>query len=208
MKSPPSTERGRASLQRIVHAACELFYRQGVNATGLADVTERSDTGKGQIYHYFADKDDLILTVIEAQVELGLTLVRDDLDAIHTAQDLHRWADKLVAAQTHEGPARCPLGALVIELADNHSEFRAALDEGFRRWRDAIAVTLARLQETQEIAAGDDPTDLAEIILCAYEGGILLSEAHGDTRSLDLALDFAIRQITSPDRPHLSARGR
>ena len=69
MTAPPGSARGRASRQRIVDVACDLFYRQGVAATGLAEIIARSDTGKGQLYHYFDNKDALVLAVIDTQFE-------------------------------------------------------------------------------------------------------------------------------------------
>ena len=67
----PTTDRGRATRERILEAASELFYRQGVTATGLDQVVTASGTGKGQLYHYFADKRELVHAVIERQISRG-----------------------------------------------------------------------------------------------------------------------------------------
>src|SRR3954452_2820903 len=94
LSSTPSTDRGRATRDRILETASELFYRQGVTATGLDQVITASRTGKGQLYHYFADKRELIHAVVERQV----TAVVDAQEAVLAGGDLRAWADELIAA--------------------------------------------------------------------------------------------------------------
>lgn len=195
MGAGPSTDRGRSSRGRIVEAAAELFYRQGVAATGLNEVTTASGTGKGQLYHYFRDKPDLVLAVVQSQVEHTLELQQPALDKMRSPDDLRAWADQAVAAHAHGRPARCPLGSLVSEVADGDEVLRQALDAGFTRWRTALAVGLARLQRAGCVRRDRSAADLAELLLCAYEGGVLLSEVRGDTRPLRLVLNVALDQL-------------
>ena len=155
----------------------------------------RPSCGKGQLYHYFDDKPDLVLAVIPAQIGRALQLEGNNLAAIHCAQDLRNWGRHLIDQHNHGGPVRCPLGALVIELADNHPEMREALDRGFTRWNVLITDALRRLQAGDEIHAASDPEELAELLLCAYEGGVLLSEVRGTIRPLEIAVNTTIDAI-------------
>jgi AcrR family transcriptional regulator len=183
----PTTDRGRATRERILDAASELFYRQGVGATGLDKVIAASGTGKGQLYHYFADKAALVHAVVERQVATVLDAQRSRLAQLAAPADLRAWADELVAAYaTSDHPVRCPLGALVAELAEGDPEARTALDAGFRRWAGALAAGLR--------AAGvAEPDRHAVALLAAYQGGLLLSQARGDLGPLRTALDAAVR---------------
>jgi len=191
----PSTDRGRSSRGRIIDAACNLFYDRGVAATGLNEVAAVSRTGKGQLYHYFQDKPDLVLAVVHAQVDRTLQSQQRLLEQMKDADDLRAWSDQAVAAHSQGRPARCPLGALVAEVADHDDALRQALDDGFNRWRSALAAGLARLQKHGVAPADRDPQDLAEILLCAYEGGVLMSEVRGTTHPLRLALDAALAAV-------------
>ena len=194
----PSTDRGRSSRARIVDSAVDLFYRRGVAATGLNEVAAASGTGKGQMYHYFRDKPDLVLAVVQAQVERTLQPQQSWLDGVTSVEDLRAWADQAVAAHQSGRPARCPLGALVSELADGDDAVRGALDDGFTRWRSLLAAGLSRLQDRGILRRDREPHDLAEVLLCAYEGGVLMSEARGDTRPLRLALDVTVDAMLTP----------
>lgn len=200
VKSVPATDRGRASLERILDAACELFSVQGVRATGLDQIAKASRTGKGQIYHFFTGKPALVLAVVERQTERVLAGQRPYLRDMATPGDLRAWADALVEA--HEGgddPLRCPLGSLAAELTKDQAEFRTALETAFSRWRAAIAGGLARLAHAGHLAPDSDVNALAELLLGAYQGGVLLARVHRDTRSLRLLLSGAVTQVLGQD---------
>jgi TetR/AcrR family transcriptional regulator, transcriptional repressor for nem operon len=186
MSAVPSTDRGRATRERILDAASELFYRQGVGATGLDQVIAASATGKGQLYHYFADKRALIHAVVERQVDTVIAAQQARLEQLSGPAGVRAWAGELVAAyRDADHPVRCPLGALVAELAEGDPEARAALAAGFGRWADALAAGLRRAG----VAA---PERQATALLAAYQGGLLLSQARGDLEPLRTALDAAL----------------
>lgn len=191
----PSTDRGRSTRSRILDTACDLFYDRGVACTGLNEVAAVSRTGKGQLYHYFQNKPDLVLAVINAQVDRTLQPQQQLLEQMKDADGLRAWVDLAVSAHSHSRPARCPLGALVAEVADNDDALRQALDGGFSRWRAALSAVLTTLQTHGVARADRDPQDLAEILLCAYEGGVLMSEVRGNLRPLRLALDAALEAV-------------
>jgi AcrR family transcriptional regulator len=182
----PSTDRGRATRERILDAASELFYRQGVGATRLDQVIAASGTGKGQLYHYFADKRALVHAVVDRQIAAVLEDQQPRLERLSEPADLRAWADAIVAAyRDSDHPVRCPLGALVAELAEGDPEARVALDRGFGRWSAALAAGLRGL-------GVGEPERHATALLAAYQGGLLLAQARGDLGPLRTALDMAL----------------
>src|SRR3954471_5246464 len=50
--------------ERLVSAAQELVYRQGVARTTLADIATAADVLVGNMYYYFKTKDDIIAAVV------------------------------------------------------------------------------------------------------------------------------------------------
>ena len=58
--------RGRATRERLLRAAEDLFARQGYAGTSIGDVAERAGVGVGTVYHHFADKRALLLDLIDA----------------------------------------------------------------------------------------------------------------------------------------------
>jgi len=61
------TAKGRAMREGIVAAAAELVFKSGARETSLDDVRHHVGASKSQLYHYFADKDEVPQAVIEFQ---------------------------------------------------------------------------------------------------------------------------------------------
>src|SRR5690349_12067155 len=55
--------------ERLITAACDLFYRQGIAGTTLAHIAEAADVPLGNVYYYFKTKDDIVAAVVEARTE-------------------------------------------------------------------------------------------------------------------------------------------
>jgi TetR/AcrR family transcriptional regulator, transcriptional repressor for nem operon len=189
VRHTPTTDRGRATLERILAVAADLFYRQGVRATGLDQIISASGTGKGQLYHYFAGKSDLVRAVIDRQIELVVDAQRPVLENARDWNDIDAWVDLLIGAhEAADDPFRCPIGSLAAELAGADAEIRAALAAAFARWTDAIADALRRLQSAGAISRRANCDALAEALLAAYQGGLVLAQVSGSAAPLRAAL--------------------
>ncbi len=55
--------------ERILQAAAELFYSQGIRATGVDAIVKAANTTKMSLYKYFSSKDDLILAFLRKRDE-------------------------------------------------------------------------------------------------------------------------------------------
>src|SRR5690606_11524570 len=70
---------------RLVAAAQELFWAQGVGATSPRQVLAASGVGQGSLYHHFPTKHDLAAAAVHATTTAALDAARRDLDADGTA---------------------------------------------------------------------------------------------------------------------------
>lgn len=52
--------------QEILTAAVELFAEKGFQHTTLDDIAEAAEFGKGTIYNYFQNKEDIYLAILES----------------------------------------------------------------------------------------------------------------------------------------------
>lgn len=55
--------------ERILQAASELFYSQGVRATGVDAIVKAANTTKMSLYKYFSSKDDLVIAFLRKRDE-------------------------------------------------------------------------------------------------------------------------------------------
>ncbi len=196
MGDEPRTTRGRAVKARIVATAAELMYRGGVAATSVDDVLAASGTGKGQFYHYFADKRHLVEAVLRHQ--LDRVLAEQRRFDIGTWDGVRGWLESLLVTQMERGfYGGCPLGSVVAEVADQDERLRTVAVEAFSRWEAELAAGLKALQNRRELAADVDAERLAEEALATIQGGYLLSMSKKDIRPLRNALEAAFARLAS-----------
>jgi len=193
----PRTARGAATRARIVDAATELVRAHGVANTTIDAVIEASKVSKSQIYHYFTDKDDLVLAVIQRQTECVLGTHEELLRKLNSLAGLRRWRDAVVelTRQTN-GAGGCPLGSLAAELSET-PRTRAALAESFARWASYFEAAFARMQTRAGRRPSGGLKELSDAILASLQGGLLLAQTMRSTRPLELTLDMAINHVAA-----------
>jgi AcrR family transcriptional regulator len=192
----PSTQKGRATRDRIVAAAADLMFQHGVAGTSTPAVRDAAGVSSSQIYHYFADKDDLARAVIAFQSEAVLSFQTSMLARLDSFEALESWRDVVVeTTRQREGVGGCRLGSLSSELSDDKPWARDALAASFTAWSGAIRDGLAAMIENGTLRRGTDPDALALALLAAVEGGLLLAQAHHTTDALEAALDAVIGHI-------------
>jgi len=189
------TARGAATRSRIVNAAADLMYQHGVDRTSLDEVMAASGVSKSQLYHYFTDKDALVLAVIALQAERVLDAQRPHLEALDSLPAIRAWRDAIVRLNKVADYRGCPLGSLASELANDSEDARKRLAAGFAIWRERIQRGLKKMRERGELAASADPHELALALLAAVEGGLLLAKTTHSSRPLEIALDMAVEHV-------------
>lgn len=190
------TAKGEATRLRIVAAAADLMYTQGVEATSVDDVIEASGTGKSQVYHYFSDKTELVEAVVRAQIERVLGEQAPFLDDLRTMRGFERWRDAIVVGvRGWRGAHGCPMGSLAGEIAGRCETARENLQRGFSVWQHWFRLGLERMQDSGELRPDADPEELAVGLMAAVQGGYLLVKTTRDERSMAIALDMALDSI-------------
>jgi AcrR family transcriptional regulator len=192
------TPKGRATRARIVAAAAQLMFERGVARTSTEDVRAAAGVSSSQLYHYFADKQDLVRAVVRHQSDVVLAAQQPLLDKLDSFEAFQAWRDWVVELQRRRHCAGgCPIGSLVAEVAEVDSGARAGLDEGFGRWERALRDGVATMRERGLLRPDADPVRLGLGILAALQGGLLLTQARRDTAALEAALDVALDQLRS-----------
>ena len=192
----PLTRRGRQTRQRILAAAAELMLENGVAETTLEDIRAAAGVSGSQVYHYFADKQALVRSVIDYQADAVLDIQGAYLDHLDTMPGLRAWRDFLVDHQRRLGcQGGCPIGALGAEVAETDAIARLAAAKGLGRWEARIRDGLRAMHIRGDLPAATDPDDLALATLAALEGGLLLTQLRRETTPLEVALDTMLDRI-------------
>ena len=159
--------------ERLVTAAQDLVYRQGVARTTLADIASAADVPVGNVYYYFKTKDDIVGAVVQTQAhQIESTLT--ELERRHRSPRARLKALVRFLAQHADSTSQfgCPHGTLSAELARQTEE------------AGSLASPLMQIQldwaEEQFRALGRrDAHDLAVELLVGYQGSAVLTNALG-----------------------------
>lgn len=193
----PRTDKGRATRNRVLDAATELVFEHGVAGTTLDDVRAAANVSKGQLYHYFADKDDLVHAVIDRTVEQVLG-AQPRLTNLSSWTAIAAWFDDLVQLQVdRHAIGGCPIGSLAGELAETDEQARAELAAGFDRWEAPLLQGLRQMQADSKLRRSADPARLATATLASIQGGLVLTQTRRDPQQLRIALDAAQAYLRS-----------
>ena len=198
MSTPqPLTQKGRATRERIVDTASALIFEHGVGGTTLDDVRAAAKVSKGQLYHFFADKDELIHAVIDRTIQQVLD-AQPRLAKLSTWTAISSWLDDLVWLQVQRhAVGGGPIGSLAGELAETDEVTRAELAGGFDRWEAPLRQGLEQMRAEGKLRRNADPARLATATLAAIQGGLVLTQTRRDPQQLRIALDAAYAYLRS-----------
>lgn len=189
------TDKGQATRARILEHAAELIYSQGVHATNNEQLRRAAGISGSQLNHYFPTKESLVRAVVEWQAERVLTFHRSErFTRFESLDSLREWAAYYVAYE-HSYQEGCSLGSLASEIIKTDLDVRTELTNAFDQWRDIFRDGLERMRRLGRISAEADPTRLANLLLSAHQGGMLLAQVARDVAPLKDALGAAIDHV-------------
>src|SRR4051812_9883289 len=84
LRRVPQQSRSRDRVERILDTAAEQVVASGVDAVGTRAIAEAAGVPVASLYQYFADKDDILLALVERDVEEMDTQVETDLGSLDT----------------------------------------------------------------------------------------------------------------------------
>ncbi|MDN5856820.1 MAG: TetR/AcrR family transcriptional regulator, partial [Actinomycetia bacterium] len=181
---------------RIVSAAADLMYIQGVGDTTLDDVLASSGVSKSQLYHHFDGKTELVRAVIDHVGERTLERERDVLGNVSTIRGLYRWRDALVQNNAlQHGAYGCALGSLAPEVSDHDALARQALSRAFAQWQELLEGVFNRLRDGGVLPPDVSIDQLATGLMAALQGGYMLAQAAHDVAPMATSIDMALAHI-------------
>jgi AcrR family transcriptional regulator len=166
--------------QRLLDAATDLFYRQGIGAVGVDLVSKAAGVSKRTLYQQFGSKDRLIAESLDAHGDaiLGLYIPAEDPDAPARQQILAVF-DGLRGLTMEETFRGCPFVNTATELSDPGHPARRIARHYKLKLRDYFASQAERGQ-------AKDPQRLADQLIVVFDGAIVQA-VMGTAQHLDAA---------------------
>ncbi|MBE9606990.1 TetR/AcrR family transcriptional regulator [Acetobacteraceae bacterium H6797] len=180
----------RPAAERLKDVAKELFYKQGIRATGVEELCRVAGTTKISLYRAYPSKDELIASVLRQDCEeescwleqaqnTGLAPADRPRAYVRAAADAMRQNDD------YRG---CPLGMAIVEFPDPEHPARKVADAYKLKMRDAIRKMLAE-------AGASEPDETGDTLLLMIEGAFAAAPYLGHTAAADALERSGLRML-------------
>jgi AcrR family transcriptional regulator len=200
-----ATEHRSSARERLLDAANELFYAEGVQTVGIDRIIERAGVAKASLYNLFGSKEELVAAYLASRHDRTTTGLTEAIESVDDPRQ------KILAvfdaqARQYQQPDfnGCAFIAASTE-APSHGLVEQAADQ-FRAWLRAMFTDLA------EQAGASDPLGLGRQLHLVYDGaglagrmdhhdpGIAPSARDAVQALLDAALTHTDRMATQRRR--------
>ncbi len=168
---------GPTTHDHIVEAANDLFYQRGFRQTSLADIAEVVGISRGNFYHHFKSKDDILSAVIDMRLLRTEKLLEYWENEGKTPKDrIRHYINILITNWDKIKYYGCPVGTLCTELAK--------LDHALQHKANKVFILLKTWLKNQFILLGQkkDANHLALHVLAWSQGVATLANAFQDKK--------------------------
>ncbi len=152
--------------ERLLEAANELFYAEGIHTVGIDRVIEKAGVAKASLYATFGSKDELVRAYLEGRAEARQKRIIERLHPLEAPRD------KILAVfDVLHDVARDPRFrgcAFVNASAEGPREGSVAeISGGLRTWTRELFTSLAKQLGVR------DPVRLGRAIHLLYDGAVV-----------------------------------
>ena len=163
---------GRGARQRILNTATDLFYREGINATGVERLASEASVSKRTLYQHFPSKAAVVEEYLRC-IQQGVgDPIRPGPDAANRTPRERILA--LFETPSPDGQMRgCPFHNAAVEASEVMPEIQDIVHEHKRAYIKGL-IKLARQ------AGAANPTLLGNQLGLLYEGAAALSTSLDD----------------------------
>jgi AcrR family transcriptional regulator len=124
----------------IIETADELFYQNGFDFTSFSDIAKVVDISRGNFYHHFKTKDEILTAVIELRKERtknALEIWEQDIQ--EPLERIKQFFSFFTTNRTKIRMYGCPLGTLCNEMAKLQHEAKIGAVEIYALFRTWIS---------------------------------------------------------------------
>lgn len=164
----------------IIEAADTLFYEQGYERTSFAHISEVVGISRGNFYHHFKTKSEILDAVIDFRIERTRQMLRDwqaeGDDPRARIQCFIKILQRNWGKIQHHG---CPVGSLTTELGKLDHEHHTKAAEIFTLFQTWLS------DQFKLLGCGRKSEEYAKHVLVFSQGLATLASAFKDKAYLD-----------------------
>jgi AcrR family transcriptional regulator len=175
----------RPARERLLDAADELFYAEGVHVVGIDRVIARAGVAKASLYNAFGSKEELVRAYLQRRYERRVDALTRTLAPYDTPRErilaIFDYLDGVISEPDFRG---CAFQRANAESPPDAAS--AEVSQASRAWTRQLFTDLAR------DAGAPAPADLGQQFVLLYDGAIVAAQLDGDrdaARSAKAAAD-------------------
>ncbi len=175
--------KGEETKERILQQAAELFNQKGYAGTSMSDIMQVTGLKKGGIYNHFQSKDELALQAFDYAISQINQRYRTALRSKHNAVERLQAMVDVFASYVDNPPLKggCPLLNTAVESDYAHPALRKRAQEAMNSWYNMIRRVVQKGIKRGEILANIEPEQVATVIIATFEGGLMMTQLHGNS---------------------------
>jgi AcrR family transcriptional regulator len=181
--------RRRPGAERLLEAASDLFYREGIRAVGVDTISARAGVSKRTLYNRFGGKDELVAEYLRRRDERWRAYLQERSEGVVDP------GEKLLAVfgayeewLVGEAFRGCAFANAAAEIPDPEHPARIVA----RRHKEGVRKHLAALAKE---AGFDKPESLAERLLLLLEGAAATAAMRHSREPLEVARSVALELL-------------
>ena len=180
--------------ERLLEAAEELFYAEGIRAVGVESILAASGVGRASFYRHFASKDDLVVAVLRSRDERWRQWLADSVAARDVAPEERPLVvfDALAERLARADFRGCAFINTMVEAADPESA-------AHRTAADHKRAVIAYLDELLADAGVTDHAAVAAEQLLLMDGAIVTALREGSPEPAQRAKRIFAALLASPE---------
>jgi AcrR family transcriptional regulator len=194
MSEQPAVYEQLSARQRLLAAANELFYEEGVHTVGIERIIERAGVAKASLYNTFGSKDALVRAYLLARYEAGRASILTRLESLPTARaKILDVFDEMRERAAKPGFKGCAFVRASAETREG-SCVKSVCEES-RAWLLDLLTGLAR-----ESGAAD-PAVLGRQLMVLYDGAAVSGQMDGNANAARMARAVAEQIVPAAPIP-------
>lgn len=178
-----------SSRNRIIHAANDLFYRQGYHQTGINQIIEESGVAKATFYSNFKSKEDLGVEYLRERDRIDTNTTKDMVNGIKDPYERYMSIINGVLKYMKETNFRgCAFGNMAVEITDPNHPIRKEVKLHDDRFRSILKDVIQDLKDSKPKYKHLDVDQTVDMYHLITEGAIVASKNYNDTWPIDRAV--------------------
>lgn len=194
-KKPTETQK------KIVKTAEKLILLNGYDGASLNDVVKKAGVSKGALFHYYPNKQSIVLEILDKYAAEQLYAPFDKFvgreDSLKTG--LYAWLQNMhdvFSGGNFKGG--CLLGNTTLGMSDRDKHIQEKVKQLFLQWENQMVTYFKQAHQDGKLLM--EPRQFARLLIAQVQGTIMLCKAHKDnirgSREFQAIAEFIGRVVT------------